>query len=250
MFSIGLIPLGGMVVVRRGGLRGWRLGRSKRSDANGPSLVVQDGASAGQRFAIARNMVIGREGADVALGDAKVSRSHAEIRAVGHGVEIEDLGSANGTSVNGVPIDAPRSLSDGDVVEVGSIRIAIHVPARRDQPTVFSGREPQAQIVVKGGPLAGQSYPVATEIVVGRHDADLILDDDRVSRQHAIIRWIGRTLQVEDLLSTNGTRVNGELIVGAQPLEHCDVIAIGPFSIEVQIAESDEGHAGATVTAD
>jgi pSer/pThr/pTyr-binding forkhead associated (FHA) protein len=230
-----------------GGLRGWRLARrfrrSKRRDADGPAFVVQDGNPAGQRVFITSTMVIGREGADLALDDAKVSSRHAELRLVGRGVEIEDLGSADGTSINGVPIDGPQSLIDGDVVEVGNTRIAMHVPARRVQPTVFPGHEPQAQIVVKSGPLAGRSCRVTTEIVVGRDHADLVLDDALVSRQHAIVRWIGRTLQVEDLLSTNGTRVNRELIVGPQRLEHGDVIAIGPFAIEVQIAPSSEGSA-------
>jgi pSer/pThr/pTyr-binding forkhead associated (FHA) protein len=231
-----------------GGLRGWRLARRlrrlKRRDASAPAFVVQDGTPAGQRVSITSNMVIGREGADVALDDAKVSRRHAELRLVGRGVEIEDLGSADGTSINGVPIDGPQSLIDGDVVVVGSTRIAMYVPTRRVQPTVFSGHEPQARIVVKSGPLAGRSCRVTTEIVVGRDHADLVLDDALVSRQHAIVRWIGGALQVEDLLSTNGTRVNGELIVGPQPLEHRDVIAIGPFAIEVQIAPSSEGSAG------
>jgi pSer/pThr/pTyr-binding forkhead associated (FHA) protein len=54
-------------------------------------------------------------------------------------------------------------------------------------------------------------------------------------------------LQVEDLLSTSGTRVNGARIVAPQRLRHGDVITVGPFAIEAHSAQSSEDDAGAAV---
>ena len=46
-------------------------------------------------------------------------RRHARVRPVDGGVEIEDLGSKNGTWVNGAQIDGPTRLAAGDVVGIG-----------------------------------------------------------------------------------------------------------------------------------
>jgi hypothetical protein len=54
----------------------------------------------------------------IPLADANVSRRHAELRRDGTGVVIEDLGSTNGTRVNGVVVRS-RRLADGDLVTVG-----------------------------------------------------------------------------------------------------------------------------------
>jgi serine protease Do len=247
---VGLTSSGGMVV-RFGGprlrLRSRRSPRAKPVDARQPVLVVEDGPSAGHRVSIASRMVIGRDHADVALSDPRVSRRHAAITPLGHSLEIEDLESANGTSVNGETIDGPRKLSDGDVVQVGATRLAVHVPAPRGASTVFSDRSPKARIVVNNGPLTGESHAVLTEIVIGRDDADVVLDDAQVSRHHAVIRWVRGELQLDDLRSTNGTRVNGVQIDGSRTLRDGDVITIGPFAIEVRIAASGESDPGATV---
>jgi pSer/pThr/pTyr-binding forkhead associated (FHA) protein len=183
----------------------------------------------------------------VALADPQVSRRHAAISPLGHSLEIEDLESANGTSVNGETIDGPRTLSDGDVVHVGDTRLVVHVPALRGDATVFSERRPDARIVVNNGPLTGESHAVLTEMVIGRHDADLVLDDTQVSRHHALIRWVRGELQLDDLRSTNGTRVNGVQIDGSRTLQDGDVITVGPFGIEVHITASGESDPGATV---
>jgi pSer/pThr/pTyr-binding forkhead associated (FHA) protein len=228
----------------RGRSRMWR--RREPADAQLPVLVVENGPSAGRRFSIASRMVIGRDRADVALADPQVSRRHAAISPLGHNLEIEDLESANGTSVNGKTIDGPRTLSDGDVVQVGDTRLVVQVRALRGDATVFSERRPEARIVVNNGPLTGESRAVLTEVVIGRSDADLVLDDTQVSRHHALIRWVRGELLLDDLRSTNGTRVNGVRIDGSRTLRDGDVITVGPFAIEVHITASGESDAGAT----
>lgn len=84
-------------------------------------LVVEEGPDAGRRFALKTNTRLGRApDNDVVLQDPLVSRYHAAITFTGTAYVIADLGSANGTKVNGVPIDQPCQLRHGDVIAVGS----------------------------------------------------------------------------------------------------------------------------------
>ena len=59
---------------------------------------------------------------DITLNDSNVSRRHAEIRATGDTFTLVDLGSTNGTKVNGVRV-AERELLDGDELAFGTIRL-------------------------------------------------------------------------------------------------------------------------------
>ena len=59
----------------------------------------------------------------IALDDANVSRRHAEFRAQGTSFLVADLGSTNGTKVNGVRIAGEQALNDGDIVSFGGTHI-------------------------------------------------------------------------------------------------------------------------------
>jgi FHA domain-containing protein len=68
-------------------------------------------------------IVIGRSsGCDVVVDDPNVSRRHAEIRRLGEGYSLVDLGSTNGTEVNGQRV-GETSLMNGDVIGVGTTRL-------------------------------------------------------------------------------------------------------------------------------
>lgn len=83
------------------------------------SLIVEDGPLAGRRFEIGDELRIGRLRGDLLLADPEVSRRQAIVRAVPGGFEVEDLGSTNGTFVDGTRIVAPTRLAPGDVVSMG-----------------------------------------------------------------------------------------------------------------------------------
>jgi pSer/pThr/pTyr-binding forkhead associated (FHA) protein len=71
-------------------------------------------------------IVVGRLAeCEIVLSDPNVSRRHAEIRPAGGPGEYEvvDLGSTNGTKVNGIPLVAPRPLKDGDQITFGATTI-------------------------------------------------------------------------------------------------------------------------------
>ena len=76
------------------------------------------GPLAGQRVEVASALVLGRQ-ADLVVDDPQVSRRHAVVRPAGDALEVEDLGSLNGTWVNGARIDGPTRLAPGDQVRVG-----------------------------------------------------------------------------------------------------------------------------------
>ena len=69
-----------------------------------------------------------------------------------------------------------------------------------------------ARLRVVSGPAAGKTVDIEEEVVIGREDADLDIDDDELSRRHAVVRRHANRLQVEDLGSTNGTFVDGNRI--------------------------------------
>jgi hypothetical protein len=83
-------------------------------------LILPDG----RRVAVGSNpLVIGRlPECDIVLNDSNVSRRHAELRRSGDGVFLTDLGSTNGTRVNGTPV-REQILASGDEVSVGSTKL-------------------------------------------------------------------------------------------------------------------------------
>jgi len=87
---------------------------------------------------------IGRGGAcDILLDDADASREHAQVEAHGDRVTLTDLGSSNGTRVNGDALTGPRDLVVGDVILIGSSELTIFDASDRgvrDKPTVSFGR--------------------------------------------------------------------------------------------------------------
>ena len=82
-----------------------------------PCLVAIEGPFKGQTFRLREATVLGRSfDADLRLDDLAVSRRHARISLIGGSYFIEDLGSGNGTSVNGKTIAAPTPLKSGDQI--------------------------------------------------------------------------------------------------------------------------------------
>jgi class 3 adenylate cyclase len=87
---------------------------------------------------------------------------------------------------------------------------------------------------MRDGPLAGERFEVAGEMVLGRTDADITIEDPLISRRHAIVRAADSTLEIEDLGSLNGTVVNSEKLEGPRELRPGDVIMVGATTIEVE----------------
>jgi pSer/pThr/pTyr-binding forkhead associated (FHA) protein len=106
-------------------------------------LVVEQGKLAGHGFDLARSViVIGRgQDCDIILDEHQVSRQHARLQQTPQGWMLLDLGSTNGTQVNGQQLKAhePYALQPGDRVALGTAILALQ------QPTVVEAGPQESQ---------------------------------------------------------------------------------------------------------
>jgi hypothetical protein len=134
---------------------------------------------AGQEVPLTGDFVIGRgeQGAGNLAGDTEISRRHARFRRLDNGqIMVEDLGSTNGTLVNGVRITSPHVLSPGDQITLGKTTLrladaaqpaAAAAPAASPQPAVA---QPAAAAPAVGvGPLPPIGRPPTATVDRGSH---------------------------------------------------------------------------------
>ncbi len=100
-------------------------------------IVLSPDAERGRRIDIGHNMVVGRgDRCDVHFDDPFISRTHAGLRLDGRSVFVQDLGSAGGTFVNGVPAQVERELRPGDIVSLADVKLRYDTdgPAQNSGP--------------------------------------------------------------------------------------------------------------------
>ncbi|MGA2164993.1 MAG: FHA domain-containing protein [Solirubrobacteraceae bacterium] len=121
-------------------------------------MTITTGPREGQSIECDRELVIGREGADLTVEDSEMSRRHATIRPVAGGLEIEDLGSLNGTFVDGQRIAGVTTLTSNASLKMGITLFAVEIPVVEepvvDEPAVD---DPQRTVLRKA---AGDQPPV------------------------------------------------------------------------------------------
>jgi predicted component of type VI protein secretion system len=96
--------------------------------ASSAVLEVIAGKAAGMSILVEDELVVGRqaEGAGKLAEDEEISRLHARVTLDGNGFcAVEDLGSTNGTFVNGLRLSAPQTLAEGDTIEVGGTTLIV-----------------------------------------------------------------------------------------------------------------------------
>ncbi len=115
-------------------------------------------------------------------------------------------------------------------LDAGQLTAALAEPPTRRTFLVIHVEGEEASSTVIDVPEGG-------EVTIGRsRGATVVIDHEKVSRLHARFRRYGERLDVEDLDSRNGTRVNGDKIEGLRALAPGDEIAVGPATIFVGIA--------------
>lgn len=122
----------------------WAIARALLRDVRGAArdpagalgrLVVVASAgeepAAGTDYPLDAVTTIGRDlGCGIVLDDPFASAEHAALTYRGRAWYVEDLGSTNGTLVNGAPVQGPTPLGFGDELKVGEVRLRLERPRR------------------------------------------------------------------------------------------------------------------------
>ncbi|HYJ87164.1 MAG TPA: FHA domain-containing protein [Pyrinomonadaceae bacterium] len=198
---------------------------------------------------------------------AVVSRRHAEIRRQNGKYVLFDLGSFNGTLLNGRRIAEPEPLYHNDKIELGpggptigfvdpsnpvprpALQPAQHVapaqfplaesPSARKMGTMVIGSESPLQISHAGigdrpQIFMERAFGSTGQLTIGRsEECDIRLDGLLISNRHASVLNTTAGVAIEDLGSSNGTYINGERITGRRPVRPEDDIQVGPFLLKV-----------------
>jgi pSer/pThr/pTyr-binding forkhead associated (FHA) protein len=176
----------------------------------------------GQTFSIRRPLRIGRNpDNDIVVTDREASRVHALIEQGDDGrYYVQDLGSRNGTFVNGTRLEGAERIPIGlqDRVQVADRTFRLGGDAAPVTPSLRDA--------------SGKAIRVTQRLNVGRvPDNDIVIDDQKVSRHHALIQQNPQgDYIIEDLQSRNGTKVNGVRLAPLTPTRLTDGDVIEVFN--------------------
>jgi predicted component of type VI protein secretion system len=108
-------------------------------------FVMRSGPTVGKAYPLdAQEVTIGRDAVNtIAINDAEISRRHARMELRGSAYVIQDLGSTNGTFVNGKRISGMQVLNPGDSVSFGEGIVLVYEPVQDMNATMLSSRAPQ-----------------------------------------------------------------------------------------------------------
>ncbi len=223
----------------------------EKAEMNGKLILTLDGEVINEYPIEKESLTIGRKhGNEIQLNDLTVSGRHALIIAQGKQVYVEDLGSTNGTLLNGNHIKS-AVLKHGDIIQTGHHQFTYLCEGQaRYEPTMFVKAEmDETQMVlpewqsleqsIKGQPLAGLrtlNGPLARTIMELRKPFNTIGFQGR--KLALISRGLeGYTICAvpnnEGRLSTGGPLLNGEALGPApQDLKASDIINIAGFEVE------------------
>ncbi|MDO9254562.1 MAG: FHA domain-containing protein [Bacteroidales bacterium] len=165
---------------------------------------------------------IGRDKSnDIEINEPRISRNHAIINDLGNGTyEIKDLGSTNGTFVNGERI-TQKIITSADTVEVSTCLVNWY-PAFNE-----SNLTPQDSII-KEEPYSKIHKTISVGSAI---ESDIVLSKDFVSKRHATISVLKNgDYYICDLDSSNGTYVNGTK-VKAKNFTKTDIVKIASVDL-------------------
>ena len=175
---------------------------------------------------------------DVVLKNDTVSRYHAVIAKKRNEWVITDTFSKTGVFVNGEEIDSQAVIEDADVITVGDVSLKFLCAEALSQAS-------KAQIRTEARQSAQQNNNVAyavlvdvkthrpvyirkKDVLIGRsNNADIQINIDTVSQEHARIHSTSRGWALTDLNSHNGTKLNGRFINQPQLIFDEDMITFG-----------------------
>ncbi|MFO0722261.1 MAG: FHA domain-containing protein [Myxococcota bacterium] len=201
---------------------------------------------------------IGRDpGNDIQIPLTTVSRKHSRIFFELGDYFLEDLGSTHGTNHNGKRLGSreKRLLRDGDSISVMSFSLVFKTSAGTlldrqpgEKTEALARRMVQEVLQSLGGPSMeppclrvmdgadeGRRLEIQedqAEVTLGRSpECDFALNDQNISRRHALIKRTWNGFTVQDLGSKNGVLVNGKRADGAAAIKDGDEIQVGGIKL-------------------
>jgi hypothetical protein len=138
-------------------------------------FVMRSGPNAGKVFPLeALEIFVGREASNgVSINDAEISRKHAKLNLHGSAYVIQDLGSTNGSFVNGQRITGTQVLNPGDTVSFGENIVLVYETAQDPNATIISSAQapktlaPVRKAVPSPAPAPSPS-PVQVQVYSGQ----------------------------------------------------------------------------------
>ncbi|MFN3729060.1 MAG: FHA domain-containing protein [Fimbriimonadaceae bacterium] len=205
--------------------------------------------------------VIGREG-DILTADPRTSRRHAKISLHDGVMQLTDLGSTNGTTVNGesLPANQPRSVVEGDTLGFGGYEMRVAWPGKADATaaipsnrtaTIPSNRTAAMVAPPVAKPVAhlvsgDQRFPLrlGSQTLGRKSDNDISLPDPYISGRHLTLEVSEDSVAVIDVGSTNGTLIDGVKLVKdvLTTLTPESVIQIGERTLTVEWPNKEAGR--------
>ncbi len=192
--------------------------------------------------------VVGRQG-DVLIEDTRVSRRHAQVILDGQSASVEDLGSTNGTKVNGNKVEARANVNPGDVLSFGGYEMTFSTPGETNKTQqALSGRTaaisvpPTVNNAVAWLMVDDEEHPLSpgSHTFGRRTDNAIVVSDPYVSGKHGVFEVDDTGVYLTDTGSTNGTVLNDAKITANQrtQLQKEDVIKLGEKTLRIKFKDS------------
>jgi len=197
----------------------------------------------------AGSTVIGRE-ADIIIADSKVSRKHAQITNANGLIEIEDLGSSNGTKVNGNTV-APGNkivLTGGEKISFAGVEMTFQVPGSTgtNSTQAFGGNKtaaisatPRKEVSPATLCWGDQEFALKPGLnTFGRKsENDVSIADPYISGKHGTIEITDQGIFITDIGSTNGMSLNDARLSPNMRtvMTQEDTIKIGAIELKIRL---------------
>ncbi|HLZ72278.1 MAG TPA: FHA domain-containing protein [Dehalococcoidia bacterium] len=176
-------------------------------------LLIERDGDARREASDKDDLTIGRSSDnDLVLADASVSRHHARIVRRAASVFVEDLGGANGTTLNGRVLRSETAeVGPSDRIGIGSFQVTLHAPPEPVRPAAAADFRPVLYVHTPNRQFSVRMQ--RDEVTIGRGNSnDIPIDLPTVSVHHAVVRRRGERWELVDLHSRNGTSINGRPI--------------------------------------
>ncbi len=106
-----------------------------------PVILVREPGRSPLAIILHEALVVGRDGPGLLIDDPQASRSHLTLTPLDGEVVVTDMGSANGTFIDGAPLNAPTRLLPGSLARVGATTIELLPATQRLLPVVDPGSQ-------------------------------------------------------------------------------------------------------------